>query len=110
MEKIVVTTQCDLQSLIFNTVRQVLSEQAGVGKKNQDPILGVRDAAKFLQIAPQTLYGYTSKNLIGFFKKGKKLYFKESELEKWISDGRRKSINQINAEIDITLESNNRGR
>ena len=73
MEKIIVTTQGELENLIQSTVRQVLSEQTPNTSESVNDILSVEQAGKFLNLAKQTLYGFTSKNEIPFFKRGKKL-------------------------------------
>jgi hypothetical protein len=41
--------------------------------------------------------------LIPCYKNGKKLYFFEDELMQWISNGRKKTIDEIKAEIESEL-------
>jgi excisionase family DNA binding protein len=62
-------------------------------------LLSLEDAALFLNLAPQTIYGFTSKRLIPFIKKGKKLYFRKGDLEEWLEEGRKKTESQIRKEI-----------
>lgn len=64
-------------------------------------LLNVNEAAIFLNLAPQTLYGFTSNRTIPFIKKGKKLYFEKSALEKWLSSGEKKTITQLAKAIDV---------
>ena len=99
MEKIIVTTQGELETLIQNTVRKALSEQTDKKQDAGSQIFSLTQAASFLQLAKQTLYGYTSKRKIPFIKKGKKLYFRESDLEKWLEAGRKKSRSEISEEL-----------
>ena len=97
MNPIIVTTPEELENLIKTSVRKALSEQQAPAE--QDKLFSIDEAAEFLNLARQTLYGFTSKRLIPFIKRGKKLYFRKSELEKWLSEGKRKSISEIAAEL-----------
>lgn len=58
-------------------------------------LFNVIEAANFLNLAPQTLYGFTSNRSIPFIKKGKKLYFKKEDLEEWLATGNKLSKKQI---------------
>lgn len=51
--------------------------------------------------ASQTLYGFTSKREIPFIKRGKKLYFRKSELENWLLEGKRKSKKEMEEEMEV---------
>lgn len=80
MDKIILTTREELQSLIHDTVQQLLDEAAGKLNEPRDEILNIAQASKLLNLAKQTIYGLTSQNKLPFFKRGKKLYFRRSEL------------------------------
>ena len=95
MAEIIVTTKSELENLIQNCVRQALSEHTPHTKDTANDILSVEQAGAFLNLAKQTLYGFTSKNEIPFFKRGKKLYFRKSELEHWLTQGKQKTIIEI---------------
>ena len=100
MEKIIVTTHGELANLIQESVKRILDdkEQTKADYKNQ--FLNLNEAAAFLNLSPQTLYGFTSKRKIPFIKKGKKLYFKQSDLEKWLETGRKKSKDEIDRDLE----------
>jgi excisionase family DNA binding protein len=78
-----------LSNLIKTSIRAVLAEQSAPDQAENDPFLSIKEAAAFLNLATQTVYGFTSNGTIPFIKKGKKLYFKKSELTKWINEGKR---------------------
>lgn len=99
MPEIIVTTKNELEKLIRNSLTEIFQEQVQNEAKPRVEILSLHEAASFLQLAPQTLYGFTSKRKIPFIKKGKKLYFKISELEKWLETGRKKSRDEIEDEM-----------
>jgi excisionase family DNA binding protein len=109
MEKLIVTTPNELENLIQATISKAFSDY---GIKNtlheENKIFSIQEASSFLNLARQTLYGFTSKNEIPFIKRGKKLYFRKIDLEKWLLEGKRKS----NAEIlsDLEIKSGKKGR
>jgi len=73
----------------------VKEHKATESEDEEDRLLNVREAARYLGDAVATLYGRTSKNEIPFYKRGKKVYFKKSELLAWIEEGRVKSQTEI---------------
>ena len=100
MTKVIVTTSDELESLIQNCFRKAMSEQTGKSETPKTEFLNLKEAAQYLNLANQTIYGLTSKNEIPFLKRGKKLYFKKSELENWINEGKRKSVAEIKKELE----------
>lgn len=86
---------CELSKQIISEAQK--SAQP-VQSSEQDEILFINQAAKFLNLAKPTLYGLTSKNEIPYIKKGKKLIFRRSELLKWLDEGRRKTNKEIQLE------------
>jgi excisionase family DNA binding protein len=100
MTKVIVTTSDELESLIQNCFRKAMSEQTRKSETSKTEFLNLKEAAQYLNLANQTIYGLTSKNEIPFLKRGKKLYFKKSELENWINEGKRKSVAEIKKELE----------
>lgn len=91
MDKIILTTQGELENIILLTVRKVLFEQENsTTEQDQDKIFSIKEACIFLNLAQQTLYGFTSRREIPFIKRGKKLYFRKSELKSWLLEGKKK--------------------
>lgn len=88
MIKIIVTTKDELQEIIHESVKSAITEQNTQQQSEEpDKMMSMKEAAIFLNLAQQTVYGFTSKQQIPFIKKGKKLYFRKSELEKWLMEG-----------------------
>lgn len=50
--------------------------------------------------AAPTVYGWVRNNLIPFYKKGKKLSFKKSEIDAWLDAGRNKTDEEIAEEAN----------
>ena len=99
MDKIIVTTATELDILVQNSVRKAFETFSDDKDEPKDKFFSVEQAAIYLQLAEQTIYGFTSKRKIPFIKKGKKLYFKESDLKKWLETGNKKSKSEIEKEL-----------
>lgn len=99
MAEIIVTSKTELEQIITNSISKVFKEQVQKEREKKVEILSLNEAAKYLHLAPQTLYGFTSRHTIPFIKKGKKLYFKIVDLELWLEQGRKKSKSEIEQEL-----------
>lgn len=65
----------------------------------EKPFLTIDEASEYLGISKNTLYGYTSKNIIPFYKiQGRKLYFKIDDLNKFILNKKNRSASQSEIE------------
>ena len=93
---IVQFTENEFKELLKACVYESLKESGySTNQVISDKLLNIPEAATFLNLAPQTLYGFTSTRKIPFIKKGKKLYFKKSDLELWLCDGRRATVKEL---------------
>ena len=100
MTQVIVTSRAELESIILSSVRQVLGEQGNsTNDRDQDTLFSIKEACAYLNLAQQTLYGFTSKREIPFIKRGKKLYFRKSELNNWLLEGKRKSKSELMKEM-----------
>lgn len=105
MSEIIITTitKTEIQQLMENAVEKALSQKSSKRENQTDAFLGVDEAASFLGIAKATLYGKCSKLLVPHFKQGKKLYFRQSELAKYLQSGKRKTILDIQNKVNTHL-------
>jgi len=76
-----------------------LSKKLGSKSKQVDKPLNISQAAKYIDVAKGTLYNFTSRRIIPHFKKGKRLYFYKEDLDRWLKSNRKKSIEEIEAEL-----------
>lgn len=67
--------------------------------EQKDPLMTIKQASAFLDITVSYLYKKTSQLEIPFNKKGKRIYFLESELREWIRKGRIKTVEEIDEEV-----------
>src|SRR5688572_26142402 len=85
----------EFKELIKASIAECLTENSAAFKDEANKLFSIKEAADFLNLAPQTLYGYTSNRTIPFIKKGKKLYFRRSDLDKWLMQGRKLTMEEI---------------
>ena len=87
-------TELEFKQLIKSCIIEGIIESTPTPQE-ENKLLSVKEAAKHLNLAVQTLYGFTSNRVIPFIKKGKKLYFKKSDLNIWLEEGKKSSIHQM---------------
>ncbi len=102
MSDLIIATKEDLENLIQASVRKIFSEQTKqepIQQEAEDKFLNIKEASQYLSLAEQTIYGYTSKGLIPFIKRGKRVLFLKSDLENWLMQGRKMSIEELRAQL-----------
>jgi predicted DNA-binding transcriptional regulator AlpA len=62
--------------------------------------IGIDDACRIIGKAKPTVYALVRNRLLPCYKNGKKLYFFEEELLDWISKRKKKTLSEINAEVE----------
>ena len=76
---------------------------ASVGKsKDDNQRMDVTEAQKYIPGHPavQTIYGWTSNNMIPYHKVGKRIYFVKSELDAWLTKEQHKSQEDLRKEAE----------
>ena len=73
-------------------------------QKETKQFLTVEEAANFLTLAVPTIYSKVHKNELPHFKRGKRLYFTTTDLIAYLNEGRKKTNNDIDAEVDNLLK------
>ena len=63
--------------------------------KESKEILTVNEAAEFLNLETSYLYQLTSRKRIAYYRPGRKLYFKKSDLIDWITSHRQSTVDEI---------------
>ncbi|MEY5049188.1 MAG: excisionase [Bacteroidota bacterium] len=99
--EIIITTKEELSQLIKDALSEILNQnrQNDSIVENSKKFLTVEETCKFLSIARQTLYAYTSNRQIPFIKKSGKNYFKLDDLENWLNSGKIKTFDEIRNEV-----------
>jgi excisionase family DNA binding protein len=88
--------------------KQTHSHAEQANESDAVEILNLNKAATYLSVSKQTMYHYTSTRLIPHFKTQKRIYFKKTELDQWITKSRVKTREEIEQEADNYLMKNKR--
>lgn len=77
-----------------------------------DAWFSLQDLCNYLPNHPaeQTVYGWTSNRTIPFHKNGKSIIFRKSEIDNWLMQTTRKSVNDIYDEARAYVTNNPKGR
>ena len=110
MEKVIVITPAELLALINTCIRTAFQEHLSKGSSEEGDILTHTQAAAYLHMSEQTLYGYCHRMEVPYFKgggdptrkKAPNLYSKK-ELLIWQQNGRQMTKEQIGALSSIQL-------
>ena len=73
--------------------------QKTVAKESLPDLMNIKMVAKYLHLAVPTIYGLVGRRVIPVCKKGKRLYFKKEDIEKWIGSGRKSTIEEIDENV-----------
>ena len=118
MEGVIITIgKEDLEIIVCRAVETAL-EQSGFFKSQEDHenteefIMKVPQLCKYLKMKVSTLYQLTHKNEIPYNKKGKTLYFRKDEIDKWVTEGRQVTKYEHNyaREVSISLADKKRNK
>jgi len=79
-------------------IRQSSKPDSDQERSLNSSFLTVSEAAKFLGLAVQTIYGLVSRKKLPYYKRQKRVYFKKSDLIFWLESGRHLTREEIIAE------------
>lgn len=82
---------------LFEKVERIEEMVSGLNPVDDgsNDLLTVKEAADYLKVSVQSLYSKVSRLEIPVSKPGRRLYFSQSELRKWVSASRRKTASEI---------------
>jgi excisionase family DNA binding protein len=110
MQAVTITqiTPEELELLIENSIRKILSAQQPPKESEGDELLTAKEAATFLSLTVPTLYGKVHNREIPNSKQGKRLYFSKLQLIAWVQSGRRQTSSELDAKVDQYLATKGR--
>lgn len=92
MEKLILTN-VSLEDLAAELAGKVLEIQKQTYQQKEllhsDEYLTVEESSEIINLKVSTIYTLTCRNKIPYFKRGKKIYFRKSELVEWINQGKK---------------------
>ena len=71
--------------------------------KQENEIMSLNRLVEYLELSKSGVYKLTSTRGIPHFKRGKKLYFKKEEIDKWASENRIKTNEEIEMEASTYI-------
>lgn len=96
-------------TLEVRELKRLLTERHEKPNSNQtEKLLTLFEAAKFLNLAPSTVYGLVHRNKIPALKPSKHLYFEKQALIEYLHKGKKKSIKEIEEEAASYLKPQQR--
>jgi excisionase family DNA binding protein len=73
-------------------IERLLEHKDNKTQPEQDDLLVIEDASKFLHLSSPTIYTLVSNRKIPFMKKGKRLYFSKKALTQWLVESKKDPI------------------
>lgn len=112
MHGIIITIEKDeLEDIISKAVETALvqtgfiREQVNDSNDLNDLVMRSPDVCKYLKMKISTLYQLTHRNEIPCSKKGKTLYFKKDEIDKWVSGGKQLTKYEHNFARELAISA-----
>ena len=93
----------ELKAMIKDILVEALNERKQTTTDHNIAIekpMSIKELSEYINLSVSTLYGLTSKRLIPCSKKGKRLYFRKDEILKWVNEGKRKTVEEIEKEAE----------
>lgn len=82
-----------LTELVTNNNKVVIRDE-------KEELMTVDQLSEYLTIARQTIYGKCGAKEIPYIKIGKRLYFKKSDIDKWLDNGKRQTVTELHQQAE----------
>lgn len=79
----------------LDTIENLIKELSNNAEPGSSQIMDLKKTSSYLGLSASRIYNRTSKREIPHFKQGKKLYFKKSELDEWLTTNKITSKDEI---------------
>ena len=109
MEGIIIAIEREeLEEIICKAIETAFEREGIVREQNEpedvnDLVMKSPEVCRYLKMKISTLYQLTHKREIPFSKKGKTMYFKKEELDKWLAEGKQESKMEQNHAREIRI-------
>lgn len=71
-------------------------------------VLNIDEVCLLTGLSKSTVYKFTHKGKIPYYRQAKHLYFDRIEIENWLKQNRQKTVDEYNAEASTFLSINNK--
>ena len=89
----------------LNSIEKAI-EKLNTLPQSEEDFMNIDQVSSFVGLAKPTVYGLIHKQKIPYFKVGKRLYFKKSDLVNWITSAKVKTKKEINQMADEYIHRN----
>lgn len=96
--QLVITTPEDLKAMISAALKEHLASTPSP-QNSPKKLYSKAEAADYLKIPEATIYQLTSKRRIPFSKVGRRLVFRQEDLERWLQDNHKMTRKEIEDSI-----------
>ena len=106
-EKFILLTEDGLKDIVHSTMLSVLVEYEKIteNKSCHDNPMTVEEAAAYLKLKISTIYTKVHQKKIAACKRGGRLYFLKADLDDYVKQGRKESIDQINDNLGSYMKT-----
>lgn len=110
MQEFIITTPQQIKVYIAEVLQELLTRAnlKESGETSKKKYLTFDEAAKYLDVAHSTLYGYNSKKVIPYSNRGRKNYYLQVDLENFISSHRKKTSAELTEQAMAKMRSKKR--
>lgn len=90
----------------LDRIEKAIQQINPIPSNEEDELMTIEQLADFINFPKTTIYGFTHGQKIPYYKNGRRLYFKKSEIIAWIDSKRVKTREEINQMADEYLSRN----
>lgn len=96
----------EVRQLLREEIKEALAQHSPSDQNENKKILNFEEACTYLSISKSHGYKLTSKGLIPHSKRGKRIYFKKSDLETYLLSNKVTTVADLNQEMENYLQNN----
>lgn len=66
-----------------------------LGISTENEIMNIEQLSKYIHLSKSTIYSHTANRKIPFYKSAKRVYFKKSEIDAWLTKNKISTVDEI---------------
>ena len=93
----------EIRNILREEVRTAMKDFVNAGSNKNPEFLSIQELSEIINLAVPSIYGLVHRKQIPYIKRGKKLIFEKTKIEEWLKNGRRKTKEEIDLEVEEQL-------
>lgn len=93
----------EIRNLLREEIHAAMKDVAFTNANRNPEYLSIQEVSEMLNLAVPSIYGLCHRKKIPYIKRGKKLIFEKSQVEVWLKNGRQKTRQEIDEEVEEHL-------